>query len=282
MMSKLKNIGIVAHDAASGNIILHWIKKYNNINYYIKVEGPAKKIFKRRKIKGKLNTNYMTIIKKSDFIISGTSAKSKIDHKIRILANKNNIPNAGVLDHWVLFKEGFLFNKKLILPSEIWVTNINAFKLAKKIFKQRIIKIKKNIYEEEILKKINKNKISNIKKILYLLEPFKDNTQEKAINKFFLKIENVKKIEIIFKPHPSEDINKYKKIITKYRKFKSKIDNKSELESLISWSNVLVGCQTYAMVLALKAKRKVYTMLPINNYECNLPFKKIVNFKKQY
>ena len=119
MISKFKNIGIVANDAASGNIISHWIKKYNKNNYYIKVEGPARKIFKRLKIKGKLNTNYTSIIKKSDFIISGTSAKSKIDHKIRILANKNNIPNAGVLDHWVLFKEGFLFNKKLILPSEI-------------------------------------------------------------------------------------------------------------------------------------------------------------------
>ena len=111
MISKFKNIGIVANDAASGNIISHWIKKYNNINYYIKVEGPAKKIFKRLKIKGKLNTNYTTIIKKSDFIISGTSAKSKIDHKIRILANKNNIPNAGVLDHWVYLKKDFCLTK---------------------------------------------------------------------------------------------------------------------------------------------------------------------------
>ena len=152
----------------------------------------------------------------------------------------------------------------------------------KKIFKHKIIKIKKNIYEEEILKKINKNKISDKKKILYLLEPFNDKTQEKAINLFFLKIKNEKKLEIIFKPHPSENTKKYRKIINKYREFKPKIDNKSELENLISWSNVVVGCQTYAMVLALKAKRKVYTMLPINNYNCNLPFKKILNFKKKY
>jgi hypothetical protein len=282
MILKFKNVGIVAHDAASGNIILHWIKKYNNNNYFIKVEGPAKKIFKKNKIKNKLNTSYEEIIKKSDFIISGTSAKSKIDHKIRIFANKKNIPNAGILDHWDLFKEGFLFNKKLILPSEIWVTNTNAFKLAKKIFKQKIIKIKKNIYEEEILRKIYKDKKSNKKKLLYLLEPFKDKTQEKAIINFYAKLDSQKKIEIIFKPHPSENINKYKKIIMKHRKFKSKIDNKSELEDLISWSNVVVGCQTYAMVLALKAKRKVYTMLPINKYKCNLPFKKILNFKKYY
>ena len=180
-----------------------------------------------------------------------------------------------------LFKEGFLFNKKLILPSDGGITNTNAFKLAKKIFKQKIIKIKKNIYEEEILRKIYKDKKSNKKKLLYLLEPFKDKTQEKAIINFYAKLDSQKKIEIIFKPHPSENINKYKKIIMKHRKFKSKIDNKSELEDLIAWSNVVVpGPAPLALVLALKAKRKVYTMLPINKYKCNLPFKKILNFKK--
>ena len=54
MILKFKNVGIVAHDAASGNIILHWIKKYNNNNYFIKVEGPAKKIFKKNKIKNNI------------------------------------------------------------------------------------------------------------------------------------------------------------------------------------------------------------------------------------
>ena len=54
MFGKYKNIGILAHDAGSANIILEWIKTYKNYNYYIKVTGPAKKIFKNKILNKKL------------------------------------------------------------------------------------------------------------------------------------------------------------------------------------------------------------------------------------
>lgn len=275
MLKKYKNIGVVAHDAGSGNIIAEWVKKNNKKNFIIKVSGPAKTIFESNKIKLKLNNTLNDIISQSDFILSGTSAKNKLDHKIRVLAKKNKILNAGLLDNWSLYKKGFLFKKRLILPDEIWVTDRKAKSIAINIFKNRNIKLKNNIYEQNILKKIKSQKMSKNNKVLYLLEPFKNNTQIKAIKKFFRLIKGIKNLKIIFRPHPSENLNKYKKVIKEFSTTRCIINKNTKLEKLISWSNTVVGCETYAMVLALKAKRKVYTLLPINNYKCKLPFKNI-------
>ena len=279
MLLNLNIIGIVVHEAGPANIIVEWVKKFKKKVFLINVTGPAKKIFNTNKINFKLNQSFKTIIGRSDFIISGSSAKSVGDHKIRILAIKNNVKIASLLDHWVNFKEGFLYRNRMILPDQIWVTDNIAYKMAKKIFKKKKVLIKKNLYEENLLKKIKISKKTKKRNILYLLEPFKSNTQQKAIKFFFLNINKCKNINIIFRPHPSENKNKYKKLINKYNKFDSYIDNSSKLEDLISWSNVVVGCQTYAMVLALKARRKVFTMLPIDNYKCSLPFKKIKTLK---
>ena len=51
---KIKNVGIVCNDAGSANIIVNWIRVYR-YNYFIKTQGPAKKIFKR--ILPKVNVN---------------------------------------------------------------------------------------------------------------------------------------------------------------------------------------------------------------------------------
>ena len=50
--------------------------------------------------------------------------------------------------------------------------------------------------------------------------------------------------------------------------------NLSIIKSLYE-SNIVIGGETYAMVLALKLKKKVYTFLPIKNHQFNLPFGKI-------
>ena len=202
MLTNYNTIGIVAHDAGSANIIVEYVKKFKNKLFLINVTGPAKNIFNANKISFELNQSFKTIVDKSDFIISGTSAKSVVDHKIRILAIKNNVKIAGLLDHWVLFKEGFLYRNRLILPKQIWVTNNIAYKMAKRIFKNKKILIIKNLYEKNILKKIKIVKKIKEKNVLYLLEPYRNNTQQKAIKKFFLKIKKSKNINIIFRPHP--------------------------------------------------------------------------------
>ena len=278
MFGKNKNIGIVCNDAGSANIIVYWIKKYK-YNYFIKATGPAKKIFLEIIPKLKFENKLLTVIKNSDLVISGTSAKSMIDHKARYLSKKYNKKVIGLLDHWTLYKEGFTFKDRILLPDEIWVTNKKALKIAQKQFNKKIF-LKKNLieYYASLLKK-NKN----YKNFLYILEPLNNKTEFKTLKNFlnFIKNNNLqKKINLKFKLHPTEEKKKYKKFITKNYNENYKFVTNNNIIKIIDWSDIVFGLRSYALVLALKANRKVFTLLPIDNFKFTLPFKKITNLNK--
>ena len=59
------------------------------------------------------------------------------------------------------------------------------------------------------------------------------------------------------------------------RKFNIHIETEKNLASLLAWSDVVVGCETYAMVLAIRVCKRVISSLPMNAHNCRLPFKKI-------
>ena len=75
--------------------------------------------------------------------------------------------------------------------------------------------------------------------------------------------------------HPSESKNKYDDWVEKNASFNIKIEKQKSLSEVLSWSNKVIGFHTYAMYIALKAKKTVYSC--IANHEGNnvLPFKNI-------
>jgi hypothetical protein len=197
------------------------------------------------------------------------------------------------LEHWINYKERFLRNKKLYLPNEMYVGDKYAKKIAQKLFKNLPVKLIKNPYWKNFcneLKKFKKRKAENKKEvILYFTENLKQiNKINKtninfsdfdAINFFFSNIEYIsKKIDkIIFRVHPSESFKKYKKIILKYSdKFNIEVSKKNKLIEDIANCDIAVGCQTMAMVMALFANKKVFSSVPIKNYNKILPHKKII------
>ena len=127
-----------------------------------------------------------------------------IDHKARYLSKKYNKKVIGLLDHWTLYKEGFTFKNKILLPDEIWVTNKNALKIAQKQFNKKIL-LKKNLIEY-YASRLKKKK--NYKNFLYILEPLNNKTEFKILKNFlnFIKNNNLqKKINLKFKIHPTEE-----------------------------------------------------------------------------
>ena len=281
MFGKNKNIGIVCNDAGSANIIIYWVKKFR-YNYIIKVTGPAKKIFFEIQPKLKYERKLKTLVEKSDIIISGTSAKSTIDHRARYLSKKYKKKVIGLLDHWTLYKEGFTHNNKILLPDEIWVTDNKAKKIADKQFKSIKIKKKQNLLQI-YASKIPRKKIKKIINILYILEPINNNIEFDILKEFliFLKKNDLyKKINIIFKAHPSEKIIKYKKFINMNCNHDFKIVKDSKILEYLRWSHLVFGLRSFALVLAIKAKRKVFTCLPKRNIKFTLPYKNIILFDK--
>ena len=58
------------------------------------------------------------------------------------------------------------------------------------------------------------------------------------------------------------------------KKDKYKINKKNNVLSEISKHDIVVGCNTVALYLAILGKKKVYTSIP-KGYFCNIPSKKI-------
>lgn len=284
----MKN-AIVCHDAGGAEIISNYIKNINN--YYLVLSGPAKKIFKS-KFKKIYTFKLKNIIQKCNLILCGTSAKSNLEINAIKCGKKLNIKTIAFLEHWINYKERFLRNKKLFLPDELLVCDKYAKKIAEKIFKNLPIKLIKNPYWKNFcyqLKKIKRKRTSSKEIILYFTENLKyinkinknnvNFSDFDAINFFFRKIKYVsKKIDkIIFRVHPSESTKKYKKIILRYSdQFKIEVSKKNKLIEDIANCDIAVGCQTMAMVMALFAKKKVFSSVPIKNYNKILPYKKII------
>ena len=116
---------------------------------------------------------------------------------------------------------------------------------------------------------------------MYVLEPFDGKFEFDALNRFKIAILKFNlKFNIILKLHPSEKINKYSNWIKKNKNLNIKLVNEANISNTLSWADYVVGLESYLLVLAMKSKKKVYTLLPLNGKKFRLPFNKILNIKE--
>jgi len=271
---------ISCSDAGASNLIYYWyLNNKKHFNFSFNLSGPAKKIFNKKNTK---------INKRIDCIITGTGKNNKKYIKEILFGKKNNIKTISFVDHYVNYYSRFFYIKSLVLPDEIWTFDKSSYALAKKFYSKTKVLKKKNYYLEFIKKnysKFNRNKKIVKKhslKILFLLEPLRINLEsQKQIGSKIVKFlkRYKKKIILNFRLHPSEKNNFLMKSICKKFLNNQNINiyinkNNNIIKSLYS-ADIVIGGETYAMVLSLKLKKKVYSFLPFKNYTFNLPFKKI-------
>lgn len=282
----------VCHDAGTAQIITAWLQEEHLKNNFFYFKGPAYKIIKKKfnniKFKEPNENLIQNYIKKSHTVICGTGWQTSIEYDAISLAKFEGKKTIAVLDHWVNYKSRFIRKNKFILPDEIWVTDKFALKYAKKIFTKVKITLKKNYYLEKEVNLILSKKNEQIKlknqQLLYLCEPMR-NTWGKTTQgefqalKYFFK--NIKKIgikketNICLRLHPSENKDKYIEFKDLYPNIifsNGEIDLTHEIIN----SEYIVGCQSYAMVLALKSEKKVYCSLPPWAPKCQLPYSGLI------
>ena len=281
-------IGVVCNDAGASNLIAHWLKDtYEDLDINCFVKGPAKIIFNNVCPEIRFLELY-SLIKNSNTLLTGTGWSTSLEHDARKLMKSKLGKNISVLDHWTNYRERFEFSSELILPENIIVSDAISFRLARKIFPDIEVREFKNNYLENICSSITKNKITinePSNNILYVLEPIRDDWGKLdkpgefiALDYF---VQNISKlgfknnIKIKLRIHPSENKEKYLNWIHLNQSLDISIDSDKSLEQAISWSDTVVGCQTYAMVVALAAGRKVLTSIPPIMPRCKLPHKEI-------
>lgn len=293
----------VCHDAGGAEIVSAYVKK--NIGRYdfsCVAPGPAKKIFKRKKLVkliapgGKSPLELLSGAKGFNMVLTGTSWGSSVELDFIKEAKRRGVKSAAYLDHWTNYRERFGYPRKNWrenLPDEIWVGDKYAFSMAAGNFKKIKVKFSPNLYFKEIKENCGKSANAKPEGILFLSEPvggsvncFGDAEREGAsefeILKMLLDFCAGQKIKnkIIIRLHPSEKSRKYDKILPAYADKLNIAKSKNEnLLDDIARAEVVIGMESMALVVSLMCGKKTVSFLPGERMKCPLPFPGVIKTK---
>jgi hypothetical protein len=289
-------ITIVSHDAGGAEILSNYVLQ-NKDDYQFVLDGPAVSIFS--KLLGEINIKSLEdTIGNTTLYLTGTSWQSEIEKITILTAKKNQIKVVSFIDHWVNYKERFIYKDKLVLPDEIWVGDEDALELAKSIFPSEIVKLKSNPYFESLKSYFRdwktKNHSNERFNILFICENISDHakksfnderywgyTETDAIEYFFQNLEKlkIKSGNYTFRPHPSDEAGKYDWVKDKYRVYPIQISNQFPLFEQIANSDLVVGCESMALIVASLANKKVVSCIPPEGKKLGLPQSKIIELR---
>lgn len=282
---------VVCNDAGAAYMMASYFffskKKINTI-----LTGPALKIFKKFDLiyKNFDKRKLEFLVEQSTMIYTGTGWQTDLEKSAILLAKKHKIKVISFIDHWVNYRQRFLLNAKKILPDVILVNNKRAATQLKidSFFKKSKIKLTTNFYKKYILKKTKPFRfmVNNKFNILLISEPFIKKihgfSSQDIIKEFvkYLKANFKKKIILNIRMHPSQreiDFKFIKEI--KYQNIILKISNRENLEEDIIFNDLVIGCNSYALIVSLWLKKKTYYFFNIKSMTTVLKNKKIKNFR---
>ncbi|EAT59819.1 hypothetical protein [Chlorobium ferrooxidans] len=284
-------IAVVSHDAGGAEILSSWLRRYDG-PYSLALDGPAAGVFQRKL--GNCSVVSLTeAIEESDWVLCGTSWQSSLERQAIMQAKSAGKHSVAFLDHWVNYSERFLEQGDMVLPDEIWVGDEHAQKIAQTHFPDLPINLQTNPYFEDI--KLEFESISQIKQdaasftVLYVCEPVREfalykygderffgYTEEDALLFFLENIQVLGSPEpvINLRLHPTEAKGKYDQIKNS-SPLNIRVSSGKTLFEEIAEADVVVGCASMALVVALLAKKRVISSIPSGGRPCVLPFSEI-------
>ncbi|KAA6232067.1 hypothetical protein FP507_02340 [Chlorobium phaeovibrioides] len=278
-------IGVVGHDTGGTNQILAILRHINDYSVLAYMEGPAKILWDTAFPCNSVVNNLSELLAKTSTLITGTGWGSNLEHVARIDAKKKGIYSIAVLDHWTNYEERFIRGSEMVLPDELWVVDEYALQLARNIFPSLKITLIHDFYADQQVKMIAPKATAN--ELLYLLEPMRSDWgrgelgEFQALRYFFKNLHQLSlpaDTVIRLRPHPSDPPGKYDRFLGEFTGFLILLDT-GNLSDSLSRARWVVGCQTYAMTLALKSNRTVYCSLPPWAPPCKLPHDGLIHIK---
>ena len=248
----------------------------------------------------------LTIIEsfKPDFVLAGTSYTSKIELTYIIEANNQNIPCFSFVDHWTSFKQRFLINDDLIVPSKILLIDTLAKKMAiKEGFMESQIEVIGNPYYEYLktwkplhnkivfFENAFGNNFTGQKLLTYVPEPLSNvGGIEKyvfdEISVFEYLIDSLKslandeklKIRLVIKPHPNQNkstlLQAIDKAVIEEPLISINFIENLNINDLMFYSDIVVGMFSNSLIEAHFLQKKVIRLMP--NSKINDPLTSIL------
>lgn len=306
-------VAVVAHDAGAANHILAWLRGSGADALLPSMAGPALQAWRRERG----DTPQLALeqaIAGAQTVLTGTGWASDLEHEARRLARRHGKHSIAVLDHWTNYRERFERDGEQVLPDELWVSDAHALALARKLFPAIPVRQQPNAYLDGLVDEVRACEQaaaaaaaasaagtaasgSAATRVLYVLEPIRQawgalpEPGEFAALDFFIagldRLELGPQVEIRLRPHPSDPPGKYDAWLARQNAVPPEgvslaLDGAATLAQALAWAGVVAGCQTYAMVVALAAGRRVASSVPPWAPPCVLPHPDIIQLSDLY
>lgn len=289
-------LAVISHDAGGAEILSSFVRRNSQECLFV-LDGPARKIFERKL--GEIRSGSLEdVVSKATTVLCGTSWQSDLELRGIKLARLQGKPSAAFIDHWVNYLERFTCSGQLVLPDEILVGDSLAQALASDAFPGLPIRLVSNPYFKDIQEELAGLSVQRVANsptlsVLYVCEPVREHAlkqygnerywgyvEEDALRYFLSGIEALGKPvdSVVIRPHPSESLDKYEWAKTEYNVPIHIGGIKSLLEEIAS-SDVVVGCQSMAMVIGLLAGKRVVSSIPPGGPPCALRQTEIEKFQ---
>lgn len=298
---------VVAHDAGGAEMLAAWIKRRLNrasrgqappLRAAYLLEGPALQVFTRAGLiadpTGTRNRLHAFAADETwDWILTGTGWASDLEQWALQQAWRHQLMSCSFLDHWINYRERFtMTDGQLILPNQIWVGDPWAETLARESFGSRsLIRLVPNPYFAAIraaFEKSGEARASNLEqRFFYVTEPtsaaaaaqqgnlrWHGYTEFEALERFclWLQTQTEFRLEALrLRPHPSEAPDKYSTTLAnRSLNWHLSPSGQTLLQDCL-WSDVVVGCNTMALIIGWLAERRILCSIPEQGSACSLP-----------
>ena len=292
----MAHVAIVSHDAGGAEILSSWLSRAQRPASVVAV-GPAESIFRRKCPQAEF-LSLDEALAKSTWVLCGTGWQSSFERQAIARGRALGKKTVAFLDHWVNYRERFDEGGRIVLPDEIWVGDTDAERIASALFDQTPVLLQPNPYIEDLLAEIvgiqtgDPGEVAN--RVLYVCEPVADHalaqygnerhwgyTEHDALRFFLTNVALLGQTvdAITIRPHPSEQANKYQwadGLIPLRVEFGGR---KTLFEETLT-SDIVVGCESMAMVVGLLAGKRVISAIPPGGRPCQLPHREIEHMQQ--
>jgi len=278
-------LAVVCHDAGAANLILPWIAADRPEPLLPVMQGPAAALWRTR-FGTTATLSVDEAVARASTVLTGTGWASNVEHRARRLARQRGIPSTAVIDHWVNYRERFQRGDEEVLPKEIWVTDDYALAMAEREFPDLPVRLKPNLYLNEQLAS-TPSLATEDKNVLIVAEPVRTDWGRGVPGEFQALDYLMERRNDIGIPadahfrlrlHPAEPRDKYDQWVTRHPGVS--IDQSEDLFAALGGARWVVGCESYALIVALHAGRQSISALPPWAPACRLPHGGIIKLAR--
>jgi hypothetical protein len=284
-------VALVAHDAGATNILIGWLKVAGvPAGMRVHVAGPAATLW-RDAFPHIAPVSLAACLSGAATLVSGSGWSSLLEHEARGLARQAGITTIAAVDHWVNYKERFVRDGVEILPDEIWVADHYALAEAQARFPGLVVRQFDNAYLRAQANAVRESDRGAERGpgmcVLYALEPIRltwggeDSRpgEFQALDYFISRRAELglgADSQIRLRPHPSDAPGKYDAWIRDNAAAGVALGPEESTSEAVAWSDMVVGCESFMLIIGLAAGRKVVSTLPPWGNRIRLPHRDIV------